>query len=371
MLNHCVMTRRAALAGLGALPLLARPAGRFEQIDLFHQDDDGVHTYRIPALLETRTGRLLALVDARHDSDRDLPARISLVLRTSSDRGRTWSQPVTIRKVADGGVGDASLMLDRRTGRVWCFHNYGPPGIGLMTAQPGERTGSKTLQVHAMYSDDEGATWSAPRDLTPQFKDPAWQGMFSASGTDIQLSTGRYVVPVTVRDTAGVMCARNIYSDDSGTTWKIGPSIAPGTDESHCVELADGTVLQNMRNGHTRAVARSTDGGVTFGPVTHDAALIDPICNASIARYRHGGRDLLLFTNAASLKRENLTIKLSADGGVTWPIARVIHAGPASYSTVVVLNDGSIAVLYERGEKSPIEKITFARFDLKWVEAAR
>ena len=136
------------------------------------------------------------------------------------------------------------------------------------------------------------------------------------------------------------------------------------------MELADGTVLQNMRNGKTRAVARSRDGGVTFDSENgHDAALIDPTCNAGLARYRHGKHDLLVFTNAASAKRENLTVRLSHDGGVSWLESRVIHAGPAAYSTVIPLRDGTIGVLYERGEKHAVERITFARFDLDWIGA--
>jgi sialidase-1 len=130
-------------------------------------------------------------------------------------------------------------------------------------------------------------------------------------------------------------------------------------------------VLQNMRDGKTRAVARSNDGGITLGPVTHDAALIDPGCNAGIARYDRAGKTILVFTNAASAKRENLTVKLSYDGGRTWPVARTIHAGPAAYSTVIPLADGAIGVLYERGDASAYERITFARFDLEWVTAGR
>jgi sialidase-1 len=351
------ITRRAIL-------MAAVKAPRFEQIDLFHQGDNGVHTYRIPALLETRKGTLLAVADARHNSTSDLPARISLVMRRSSDRGRTWSPAVTIRAVPEGGVGDPSLLLDRKSGRIWCFHAYGPPGIGTMTAKPGVVTGPDTLQVHAMSSDDDGVTWGKPLDLTPQIKDAAWCAMFATSGTHFQTSRGRYLVPMAVLDGNRKFGSRNAYSDDSGRTWKIGPLIASDCDESKAVELADGTVLQNMRNGKTRAIARSRDGGVTFDSENrHDAALIDPSCNAGLARYRN----LLLFTNAASAKRQNLTVRLSRDGGVTWPVSRVIHAGPAAYSTVIPLRDGTIGVLYERGEKYSVEKITFARFDLSWI----
>jgi sialidase-1 len=338
----------------------------FQQQDLFHQGDAGVHTYRIPALVETQKGVLIAVADARHDGTGDLPARISLVIRRSFDKGRTWTPAKTLREVAEGGVGDASLLLDRTNGRVWCVHAYGPPGVGFGTPN------AAALQVNAITSDDDGASWSAAVDLTPQIQNSGWRGMFATSGTDIQLSTGRLLVPLVVRDAKGVIGSRNIYSDDHGVTWHAGVSAGQNTDESHNVELADGTVLQNMRNGNTRAVARSHDGGVTFGEMSHDAALIDPSCNAGIVRYHRGRRDVLLFTNAASSsKRERLTIRMSLDSGHTWPVSRVIHEGPAAYSTVVVLRDGTIGVLYERGDKHSVERITFARFDLKWVSGKR
>ncbi|MDR3698167.1 MAG: sialidase family protein [Candidatus Sulfopaludibacter sp.] len=361
-----MLTRRAALVTAFGSRLLARPAATpSTPVDLFHEGDDGVNTYRIPTRIETRKGTLLAVVDARHDSARDLPAKISLVLRTSRDHGNSWSRAVTIRQVPEGGVGDASLLLDRRTGRVWCFHSYGPPGIGFGTAQPGERTGLTTFQFHAMFSDNDGTTWSEPRDLTPQIKDPSWQAMFATSGTHIQTGAGRYLVPMVVRDAQGIVSSRNAYSDDAGKTWRIGAAIGPGTDESKCVELSGGVILQNMRNGPTRAIALSNDGGVTFGPVTHDNALIDPTCNAGITRYLHKHRDLLLFTNAASTKRENLTLKISADQGKTWITSRVLHGGPAAYSTVLALRDRSVAVMYECGETSPYARIRFVGFSLE------
>ncbi len=363
--------RFALKLALPTLLSIAAAAGRppfFEQIDLYRQGDAGVHSYRIPALIETGNGTLIAIADARRDSAHDLPARIALVMRRSFDGGKTWSPAKIIVKVKEGGVGDASLLLDRDTGRVWCFHAYGPPGIGFREAQGGERTGSHTLQWHAMYSDDGGATWSEPVDLTPRVKDPAWEAMFATSGTDIQTRGGRFLIPMVVRDGQGIVRARNAYSDDHGLTWKVGQPAAAGTDESHNVELKDGIILQNMRTGKkARAVARSTDGGVTLPGAQLDPALIDPGCNAGITRYVWRGKDFIVFTNAASDKRENLTVRLSYDGGHTWPVARSIYAGPAAYSTVIPLRDGNIGVLYERGEKNPAERITFARFNLEWV----
>lgn len=195
--------------------------------------------------------------------------------------------------------------------------------------------------------------------------------MFATSGTDIQTSSGRLLVPLVVRDDKGVHHSLNAYSDDHGKTWKHGAMIGQDTDESHNVELKDGVILQNMRDEKTREVARSSDGGISFGPVSHDAALIDPGCNAGITRYRQGKIDALLFTNAASTRRENLSVKVSYDSGHTWSAGRTIHAGPSAYSTVIVLHDGSIVVLYEEGKTDSYERITFARLDYSWIAHAR
>jgi sialidase-1 len=361
-----MLSRRATLlSSLSAL--LSAESQPPSQTDLFARGFAGVHTYRIPALVETRKGTLLAVADARHESGSDLPGRISLVIRKSSDGGRTWTPQATLVQVTEGGAGDASLLLDAR-GRVWCFYAYGPPGIGFRTAKPGPLTGPEVLQVHAIVSADGGVTWSAPSDLTPQLRDPSWHAVFATSGTHFVTSGGRLLVPLVVLDGEKKMTTRNAYSDDGGRTWKVGPAVAPETDESKAVELAGGVVVQNARNGPRRLVARSTDGGITFSGAQHDQALLDAQCNAGLARYRHQGRDLLLFTNAAaSTRRENLVIKASADGGKTWTAGRTIHAGPAAYSTVIPLRDGSIGVLYERGEASPYERITFARLTLDWV----
>ena len=341
-------------------------AADFEAIDLFHQGENGVHTYRIPALLQTLKGTLIAVADARHDSTSDLPARISLVIRRSTDGGRHWTPMRTLREVKEGGIGDPSLLLDRSNGRIWCMHAYGPPGVGFGNSKPGPNT----IQVNAIHSDDDGVTWSPAQDLTPQVSHPDWQGLFATSGTNIQTRTGRLLVPLAVRDEKGIVGSRDAYSDDHGKTWKTGAWAGTGTDESHVVELADGTIMQNMRNGHTRAISRSSDGGATFSPMDHDPTLIDPICNAGITRYMRKGKNILIFTNAAdSAKRQRLTVRLSYDSGKTWPVSRVIQLGPAAYSTVIVLRDGRIGVLFEQGEKSSIEKITFARFSLDWVKA--
>jgi hypothetical protein len=132
----------------------------FEQVDLFRAGDDGVHTYRIPALVETRKGTLLAVADARHESSRDMPARISLVMRRSADRGRTWSAVRTIRAVGEGGVGDGRGGADRvRTVRT---------GLGsrLDRVRSGRGTGRMRVSTPPEQPNGAGAP-SRPRATPP------------------------------------------------------------------------------------------------------------------------------------------------------------------------------------------------------------
>jgi sialidase-1 len=144
------------------------------------------------------------------------------------------------------------------------------------------------------------------------------------------------------------------------------------------VQRTDGSLLLNMRNydrGHrARAIAASQDGGLSWSKPSHDEALIEPVCQASLCRCslaKDGGRDRLLFCNPAHTgKRENLTLRMSYDEGRTWPLGRVLWAGPAAYSCLALLGDGTILCLYERGAKQPYEKISLVRVALEWLEGS-
>src|SRR5262249_20357134 len=142
-----------------------------------------------------------------------------------------------------------------------------------------------------------------------------------------------------------------IYSDDGGATWKLGGGAGPDCNECQVAERADGTLLLNMRSyrgNNPRLSATSGDGGLTWSRPGGAAALGEPVCQGSLLRYP-GEKGLLLFANPAGLKREKLTVRLSEDGGKTWPASRLLHEGPAAYSCLAVLPDGSVACLYERG----------------------
>jgi N-acetylneuraminic acid mutarotase len=133
--------------------------------------------------------------------------------------------------------------------------------------------------------------------------------------------------------------------------------------------------MLNMRNHpakpeNFRMVATSDDGGRTLTPARPDRALIEPPAQASLLRLTTAAvhdRNRLLFANPASARRERMTVRLSYDEGRTWPVARVVHEGAAAYSSLVAIDDRTIGLLFERGERSPYERITFARLALDWL----
>lgn len=353
----------------------------FESVRLEQAGDAGVHTYRIPALAVTNAGVLVAAFDARNHSKGDLPGDIDVVVRRSTDAGRTWSP---VRRAVDfaGGAGgsDPSLLADRVSGRLFLFYAYGPPGIGLFQGNADRDPASRsTLHPHVIWSDDDGRNWQGPRDLIADIKPVGSPGLFATSGHGIQLSShspypGRLIQPFAWLDGKRTMHAGNAISDDHGATWRMGNSIGNGLDENKAVELEDGRVMQNIRafsQGVThRIVAISRDGGVSYDAPRPEPQLPDPRNNADIVRAHPdaapGTREarMLLFVNTASEStRENLTVRLSCDSGATWPVSKLVHAGPAMYATMARLPDGSHGVLYENGDQG----ITFARFNLAWL----
>jgi sialidase-1 len=373
----CCACARRGTGHAGAAAARAGVPAQPASIDVFVAGQDGYHTYRIPSLLTTPKGTLLAFAEGRRSSGADA-GDIDLVITRSSDNGVTWSP---LRVIADDDantVGNPCPVIDRRTGVIWLFTTRNRGTDREQDIIAGTSTGGRTVWV--MTSRDDGSTWSAPREITRAVKRPDWTWYATGPGIGIQTRDGRLVIPANhVEAATGVHRSHLIYSDDDGRTWMIGASADAGTNESQVVELADGRLLLNMRNHppkpeNFRLVATSTDGGRTLSPSTPDRALIEPPAQASIIsmsmsigdRYRH----LLLFANPASTRRERMTVRVSEDAGATWPIARVIHDGPSAYSSLAVLSDSTIGLLYERGERSPYETIAFTRFTLDWLTAA-
>ena len=342
------------------------------QADVFVAGRDGYHTFRIPSLLATPRGTLLAFCEGRRHGRGD-SGDIDLVLRRSTDGGATWGPLQVVVDAGPDTAGNPCPVVDRDTGTIWLLstRNLGRDTQREILAG----TGKGTRTVWVMKSTDDGVSWSEPVEITAGIKPPDWTWYATGPGVAIQLKSGRLLVPCD-HYLAGTRAARShvIFSDDHGATWQLGGVVGGGVNECQVAERADGSLLLNMRNlpprpGEGRAIATSRDGGLTWSDPVRDPALVEPGCQASLIRYpgRPGHEDRLLFSNPASTRRERMTVRLSDDGGKTWPVARVLHAGPAAYSCLAALPDGRIGCLYERGEEHPYERITLARFDPAWL----
>ena len=366
--------RISSLLLAGALLLSSgRRAAEPVVTDVFIAGENGYHTYRIPAIVVTRSGALLALAEARRAGAGDA-GDIDLVLRRSTDGGASWL-PLTV--IGDNGpntFGNPCPVVDRETGTVWLLSTQNRGTDREKDIVAGTSAGTRTVWV--MKSLDEGATWSTPVEITASVKRPDWTWYATGPGVGIQTSSGRFVIPANHAEAAtGIHRSHLVLSDDRGVTWQLGASADDGTNESQVVELADGRLMLNMRNHppkpeNFRLIATSPDGGRTLSTATPNRALIEPPAQASLVRFtRHppADRNRLLFANPAAVRRERMTVRLSHDEGATWPLARVVHDGPAAYSSLVVLSDSSIGLLYERGAASPYERMTFTRFSLEWL----
>ncbi|MCD6505086.1 exo-alpha-sialidase [Candidatus Poribacteria bacterium] len=339
----------------------------------------GYHTYRIPALAVTVRGTLLAFCEGRKH-DRSDTGDIDLLVKRSTDGGRTWSESKIVWDDGENTCGNPCPVVDEEDGTVWL----------LMTWNRGDdnerhiidRTSRDTRRVFLTSSSDDGISWAEPIEITKAVKKPNWTWYATGPGAGIQIKNGKYrgrlVIPCDhIEAETKHYYSHIIYSDDHGRTWQLGGRAPrPGVNECEVVELYGGRLMLNMRNydrSHpTRQIAFSDDGGMSWYDQHHHPQLIEPICQASVRRYswpKENGRGIILFSNPASQeKRINMTIRVSYDEGKSWPIARVLHPGPSAYSCLAVLPDGEIACLYEAGGEHPYESLVFARFTLDWLE---
>ena len=346
----------------------------FEQTDLFVSGTDGYHTYRIPALVVTTKGAILAFCEGRRHSQSDT-GEIDMVLKRSQDGGKTWSPMQVIWHDGENTCDNPCPVVDSQTGTISLLmtHNFGHDNHRTIV----ERTGKGTRTAWLSKSADDGVTWTKPIEITETVKKDNWTWYATGPGAGIQLESGRLVIPCDHNEAETMKrCSHVIYSDDHGETWKLGGSTSSGKlNECEVVELADATLLLNMRNydrNHKcRAIAASKDQGLTWSEISFDDALIEPICQASIRRFTSttdSNRSRILFSNPAHAdKRVNMTVRLSYDECRTWPVAKSLHRGPSAYSSLAVFPDRKIACFYECGEEHCYEKIALARFNVEWL----
>lgn len=337
------------------------------QSAVFTSGEGGYHTYRIPSVIVSAKGTVLAFCEARKAGQGDA-GDIDLILKRSSDGGKTWSKTQLVWDDAANTCGNPCPVVDAKTGTIHLLmtHNLGTDSENAIVS--GKSKASRTVWITS--STDDGETWSKPAEITKDVKKDGWTWYATGPGVGIQLKSGRLLIPCDSKSDGGKTRESHvIFSDDGGKSWKLGGVVGPNCNESQAVELADGSVMLNMRSyqaNNRRFVAISKDGGVTFTKPVEDKELIEPVCQGSILRLP-GEKGGILFANPASLKREKLTVRLSRDEGKTWAVAKELNAGPSAYSCLTVLPSGEIGCLYERGDKNPYQTITFARFPRAWL----
>ena len=389
-------------------PQLEVPATQttpLEKIDIFEAKTGGYMLYRIPGIVVTAKGTVLAYCEARKSASGDW-GTIDILLRRSTDGGRTWGEPHRLADVpGPKQKNPVALKQKLATNDEVTYNN-----CTLFADRAGP--------VHALFcleyarcfylrSDDDGLTWSKPVEITKTFdafsSEFDWKVLATGPAHGIQLRSGRLVVPVWLSTGTGghahrPSVAATIYSDDAGATWHRGDIAVPSTpewidpNETVVVELADGRVMLNVRSWskqHRRLVTTSPDGATDWTKPEFDDALLEPICMASIVRYslagEAGARNRILFANPHWLERadgkaqpgfgrdrKNVSVKLSYDEGQTWPVNKSLEAGFSGYSDLAVLPDGTILCFYERGsidgkDNYGTGRLTVARFNLAWL----
>ncbi len=319
---------------------VAQNPAPFAGQDLFVGGENQVHTYRIPAMITTHSGAVIALCDARVDKGNDAPNNIDLVMRISYDSGRTWSKAQVIADFpGDECAGDASLVVDEQTGTIWLAYDYAVPDP--------QGYFDRILRIHLIKSEDEGHTWSPPVDLSCLTKGmDFWLQNGPGRGLFVD---GTIIFPMYACAKGKGQQSRLVYSRDHGKTWRLSAGVGDSDVEPQIVALSKGRIMANMRRpGGYRQVAVTSDLGSTWQETYTDSTLIDPGCQASLINYRFRNKSLLVFANAADRgKRQNMVIRTSPDEGKSWPKQISIYDGTVAYSCLTQLPNGNLGLLYE------------------------
>ena len=378
--------RLLACAFVLAIPAMAESL--FEQVDVFAAGTEGYHTFRIPTIVTASDGSLIVFAEARKENRSDPGGGdIDLVFKRSSDQGKTWSAVKVLDDPGEGwGASNPTPVTDRDTGKVWLIYNRWEPGRGTENSVPG----TDHNQTWARHSSDNGRTWSDAIDLTRAARDyEDWGANFIGPGGAIQSRSGRLIVPsarsadqyyltISIGGFEGQtsqMRAYALYSDDHGATWKRGTLVKAQTNENQLVELADGAILMDARQGAGthRWLMHSKDGSQTWSdPVAGQT--VTTIC-ASIERYTleaaGDDRNRLLWTGPKGPGRKHLVIRTSEDEGQTFRDEQTIYGGLAAYSDITILKDKTVGVIWERGVSESYQFVTFTRVNRDFLESGK
>ena len=339
--------------------------------------------YRIPALLTLPNGNILAFADKRYNGAGDLPNRIEVMVKISTNNGTNWTDEKRVTPISTStmdGNGDTGCVLDRKTGDV----------LALVAAGQGflKSTSNDPIRIKVVRSKDGGESWLAPVDITSQVygaecKDLTrrnWQAAFVTSGNGLQMRNGRIIFVLNVRQTTSAFVENYIlYSDDGGYKWRVSrgsPKNPRGGNEAKVVELNDGSLLMHIRWTPNRLQSRSYDYGETWTEATVIGSLPASSSNGDLIVYTStkNGYDkdrliTLVDSRAWNGKQSGYpgvpVFYVSYDEGMTWTNKRTLYSHAAGYSSLAILKDGSIGILAELTQpwNGPI---WFLRTSIEW-----
>lgn len=346
------------------------PSSEFNYI--YNQGTDGFELYRIPAIVKSKSNTLLAFAEARKARSNGDSGDIDLVVKRSSDNGKTWSKQITIWNDGQNTCGNPVPIVDDR-GRIHLLMtwNFQTDKWGAIT----NGTGEDSRRPYYTYSDDDGITWAQPVEITSSVKKEKWDWYATGPCHGIQIQKGihkgRLVAPnyFTTRESGKVTSYSHIiYSDDYGKTWKPGePTPVGGVGECSVAEIGERTLMLNMRadEGFYRKSCTSIDGGLTWSSPQISIDQIDCKCQGSILSI---GGAVFLSNAASATERINMTIKKSTDNGKNWKGQYTVYEGNSGYSDIVELSDSQIAIIYEGGEKRYTDGLAFKVVSIKSIQ---
>lgn len=353
----------------------------FEETTVFQPNESGYACFRIPAIIASPNGDLLAFSEGRVNSCSD-HGNIDLVMKRSTNNGETWG---SLEVIMDNGpyvAGNPGPVVDYTDanypgGRIFVAYNTS------ITSEGEIRSGNGIREIWIITSTDNAQSWSEPENITmyvnkpkepnfnPNYNFPEdWRWYAVTPGHCLQITLGDYagrlVFPCNHSTPTLTATSHAFYTDDNGQTWQLGEDVGGGSNEATACELSNGDIMINSRtfNGEkNRNVALSSDGGFSWSEPFRDPELPEPRCEGSIINYYP--YNALLFTNPGNQNgRENLTIKMSLDDGENWILTKQINEGFAAYSDLVIQTDTLIGVLYETQSYGYIK---YAKFNRDWL----
>ena len=342
---------------------------------------DGYNSFRIPAVVRTGRGTLVAFAEGRVNSSAD-SGNIDIVARRSADNGCTWGSLEVVANYGDNTIGNPSPVVDPRTGRIVLLATTNAGDVTEAEIDAGQVTSAQSRRVWVLSSGDDGRTWTKPREITASVKRGDWRWYATGPGHAVVITQGphrgRLIVSAdhttaaSPDATTSITGVNDLYSDNDGRTWHLGfTADNPDTsadvhgNETTAAELPDGRLYFNSRNssgpaGEQRADAYSDDAGLRLSrDLEVQPTIAGPAVEGSVLQLTGG--PLIYSGPADESARADMTIRESSDGGATWTTADQVSTALAGYSDLVQLPGKTIGLLYETGTATYHDEIDFTQ----------